>query len=113
VAREFPSLEWRAVRAAEEPEYATEDALGAAFSLYKDLIELGREGRAAGGRSHEFLQSSKPQVLSRLPSAERVLFLAQKSALNEVGEFLRLFNGHEPVDLDEEHVWPAEEPLRF
>jgi hypothetical protein len=114
VIREFPLWSARSFRAAPESEIQSTNVLKSTFDTYKSIIELAREVKSmpSVGKAKEFMSSSKPLLVQRIPSSERVQSYARNPELCSVGEYLEIFDSPVECMLDSERVWPVEETLK-
>jgi len=112
VVREYPMWQGREAKIISEPDITINNLLPAVFDVHRGLLELGVEARATGDgiKARDLLLGNKPQVLARIPSAERVQALLATD-LCTVAEYLDMYDAPVEFTFDSERVWPAENPL--
>jgi len=113
--REYRVWAARSTKTAEE-EVLPKDWSRVIFGTLKGLLELAREvlPSMSEEKSVEFLATSTTKgVMSRMPSAQRVLSFAHCEDLCSVPEFLDIYD--KPIDftLESEKVWPVEPFLKY
>jgi len=116
IPREYKVWAARATRTADE-EVLPKDWVRVIFGTLKGLLELARDAnemKAADEKVVEFLTKTETKpVLSKLPTAQRVMAFSHCEDLCSVEEFLEIYD--KPIDftLESEKVWPVEPFLKY